>query len=102
MQVQPSNRTVVTGSSASYVCLLDFVNGTLPHTIQWLFGSSSILPPGISILGSTLVINSANRTHTGSYVCAVSDGINEVMATAMLLVKCESSAKKNVTCLITD
>ena len=86
VQVVPSNRTVLTGSSVSFECL---VNGTLPHTIQWLFGSATILPLGVSVLGNTqLVINSANRTHTGSYVCVVSDEINEVMATAVLLVKC--------------
>ena len=90
MRVEPSNKTVLTSNNASFECL---VNGTLPHTIEWLFGSSSILPPGVSILGSTLVINSANRTHTGSYVCVVSDGINEVSATVMLLVKCENNVK---------
>ena len=84
VQVEPSNRTVLTGGSVSFECL---VNGTLPYTIQWLFGSATILPLGVSVLGNTqLVINSANRTHTGSYVCVVSDEINEVMATAVLLV----------------
>ena len=86
VQVEPSNRTILTGNSVSFKCL---VNGTLPHTIQWLFGSATILPLGVSVLGNTLVINTANRVHAGSYVCVASDDINEVMATAVLLVKCE-------------
>ena len=67
VRVEPSNKTVLTGSSVSFECL---VNGTLPYTIQWLFGSATILPLGVSVLGNTqLVINSASRTHTGSYMC---------------------------------
>ena len=53
VQVEPSNRTILTGNSVSFKCL---VNGTLPHTIQWYL-DQQLLPLGVSVLGNTLVIN---------------------------------------------
>ena len=87
VRVEPSSQTVVEGGSTSFQCS---ANGTLPHSMQWMFGQSSILPGGVAVTEntSTLVISDVNRIHSGEYSCVVKDEINTVTATVMLLVKC--------------
>ena len=84
--MEPPTQTVLAGTRVTYQCI---ANGTLPHTVQWRFGTTSNLPAGVSVQEDTLVINSTDRSHAGTYVCVVSDKINMVMRNAILQVKCE-------------
>ena len=85
--VMPPTQTVETGENVIFECL---VNGTLPYTLRWMFGSSPLLPAdGITVQGNTLVINSATSVNTGEYTCVVSDNINSnVTSTGVLQVTC--------------
>ena len=85
--VEPLSQTVLEGGSTSFQCS---ANGTLIHTIQWMFGQSSTLPEGVTVTNtSTLVVSAASRDHAGEYSCVVMDEINTVTAPVTLLVKCE-------------
>lgn len=87
VRVEPSSQTVVEGGNTSFLCS---ANGTLPHTIEWMFRQSSTLPAGISVMNtSTLVISEASREHAGDYSCVVRDEVNTVTANVVLFVKCK-------------
>ena len=60
------------------------------YTPVWLLGDgSSVLPDGVSVSGSRLIIESAQHFHSNTYICAVSNIEGRDEADAAISVLCE-------------
>ena len=59
-------------------------------TLTWSMGDGRVLPEGVSLNGTDLIIPSVLSTHRGTYVCSVTSFAGTQSGSAVLTVFCKS------------